>query len=195
MSNKVWFSADPHFNHDNIRRLAGRPFDSCEEMNNTIIDNYNRLLDPGDRLYILGDFAWCRAQEIRQRIRCKNVYLIRGNHDRDENADFIWVRDYKRIKVDDQIIILFHYPIASWDCAFYGSWHLHGHTHSNFPTGPDKFRLDVGVDEHNYEPISFDQVKAIMDSKKNFMLKRFGMLESGKHLKMLGGRSCSAESI
>jgi len=66
-----------------------------------------------------------------------------------------------------QLIILCHYPFLTWNKSHYGSWNLHGHCHGTLPDDPNSLRLDVGVDVHNFSPISFDEVSTIM-STKNF---------------------------
>lgn len=85
------------------------------------------------------------------------------------------------LEYEDKIIVLCHYPMLSWDKSHYGSWHLHGHIHSvdgyAFPSadrqlppkskgGVNGLRLDVGVDAHNYYPISFDEVQEIMENER-----------------------------
>lgn len=87
---------------------------------------------------------------------------------------FEWVRDYYKLKTeieyqdDDgefkkwvQPIILCHFPILSWDNMSHGSWHLHGHCHGSLPDTGVK-RIDVGVDCHNWYPISLEQVTKLM---------------------------------
>jgi calcineurin-like phosphoesterase family protein len=61
-------------------------------------------------------------------------------------------------------VTLCHYPLAVWDRAHYGAWHLHGHSHGNH-RGEGKI-LDVGVDNYdlaNYAPVSLDTIIKIME--------------------------------
>jgi len=53
-------------------------------------------------------------------------------------------------------ITLCHYPLAVWDRKHYGAWHLFGHSHGQHENGG--FSFDVGVDAHDYGPVSLDQV-------------------------------------
>ena len=77
-----YYIADTHFGHDNIRRLSNRPFETIEEMDNTIIDNWNSRVNDNDDIYILGDFSYKSEDPIlylKQLIGRK--HLIVGNHD------------------------------------------------------------------------------------------------------------------
>ena len=64
-----------------------------------------------------------------------------------------------------QMIVLCHFPLRTWEKAGHNSWHLHGHCHGNLAPDPNSLILDAGVDCHNYTPISYEQVKAIMATK------------------------------
>lgn len=53
----VWFTADPHFHHLNICRLAERPFSGTHEMNEILVRNWNECVRPEDTVFVLGDFV------------------------------------------------------------------------------------------------------------------------------------------
>jgi len=63
-----------------------------------------------------------------------------------------------------------HYPILSWNRAHHGSWHLHGHSHGGLmKTNQDYYKrrvMDVGCNNIDYTPISYQQVKEIMLNRK-----------------------------
>ena len=84
-------------------------------------------------------------------------FSIKGNHDRfledkDFNeGSFIWVKDYCLVKDEGTPIVLFHYPIQTWDRKHHGSLHFYGHVHSNNNTShPMEYDIqnsfNVGVD-------------------------------------------------
>lgn len=78
-----WFTADQHFWHSRIIKHANRPFDSVEEMNKTLIDNWNDCVKPTDTVYVLGDMFWCgrkKAEPIVKSLLGKKI-LVKGNHD------------------------------------------------------------------------------------------------------------------
>ena len=57
-------------------------------------------------------------------------------------------------------ITLSHYPLAEWEAGHHGAWHLHGHSHGQH-RGPGS-KLDVGVDCHDYAPVSLDELGALV---------------------------------
>ena len=64
-----------------------------------------------------------------------------------------------------QAIVLFHYAMRVWRNDFRGSWHLYGHSHGNLPDKADRYAFDIGVDCHDFYPLSYAEVKAIMKTK------------------------------
>lgn len=165
MSN-VWFWADPHFHHKNICELSSRPFSSVEEMNEKLIENFNSVVKQGDRVFCLGDFSFARREEtekVYNRLNKCQHHLILGNHD-GENSDKLpwnWIKQYYELRTNGIKFVLFHYPIQSWNGAFHGAIHLHGHSHGNVKSTNIK-RMDVGVDCTDYKPINLDEVIAKM---------------------------------
>lgn len=149
----IWFTSDTHFNHQRI--LQDRPeFNSLEEMNETLIINWNERVKPGDRVYHLGDFALGNASDllpILERLHGQ-IYLVRGNHEKVAEHKlivdrFVWVKDYLGLKIGDQKIYLCHYAFRTWNCMHHGSWHLHGHSHGSLEDLPNSKSFDVNTFE------------------------------------------------
>lgn len=168
-----WFTADSHFGHANIIKYSKRPFANVEEMDNVLIANINAKVKPSDRLYHLGDFAKYNVLQYRQRIKCKNITLIRGNHDKNDKtlvSCFTDMHNMLDLKFDidgaSKSIVLCHYALKVWNKSHYGSWNLYGHSHGGLPDDEYALQIDVGVDCHNYFPISLNEVAAIMAKKK-----------------------------
>lgn len=176
----IWFTADTHFAHTNIIRHCQRPFTSIEEMDETLLKNINERVKRSDTLYHLGDFAFRGAKPAvyRDRIVCRRLILILGNHDpqtaagypkADFAAHFSEVHPLLRIKVPvngvSQVIVLCHYALRVWDRAHYGTWHLFGHSHGTLPDDPNARSWDIGVDRNAFLPLSLDDVAAIMTNK------------------------------
>lgn len=166
----IYFISDTHFGHKgslNWPGEAARSFKDVDEMNEYIIDKWNSVVTDEDEVYMLGDFAYkcsmTKALECFYRLNGKK-HLIKGNHDtklalKFNNHEWESISDIKRIdyKKDNgcnQMIILFHYPIYSWDGKFKGAIHLHGHVHGNPIYNGVKNRMDVSCEAINYTPIS-----------------------------------------
>ncbi len=172
---KVFFSSDYHLNHTNIIKYSKRPFAIVEEMNEAIISRYNSRVGPNDELWFLGDFILGRDQVKEAEIFLSRMHgrkhLILGNHD-PRRVDFYRLfascHEYQEIKVHGQRITLCHYAARVWNKSHHGAWMLYGHSHGSLPDDPHSRSFDVGVDCHNFYPLSFEEVEWIM-SKKRFI--------------------------
>ncbi len=174
---QIFFTADHHFGHENIIRFCNRPFENAQEMNEALIERWNAKVKPKDEVYHLGDVGLTYQENLGAILDRLNgrKYLIVGNHESAalQNKDkFEWVKEYYELKVKDpdgqggkQRIMLFHYAMRTWRGEGRGNWHLYGHSHGNLPDLEDKYSFDVGVDCHDFYPLSYDEVKAIMQTK------------------------------
>ena len=142
-----------------------RPFNTIEEMNETIIKNINDNVDQDDTLIHLGDWSFGgfeNIQKLRDRIICKNIHLILGNHDHHikNNREgvktlFKSVSQYNEVEYMGETIVVMHYPITSWDGLRKGRIHLHGHCHlpNDMKISKNGRRMDVGIDgNENFKP-------------------------------------------
>lgn len=172
----VFFTSDLHFGHTNIIRFDGRPFSSIEEMDEKLIDLWNKKVSDQDIVYILGDISWHdtnRTYEIITELHGKK-FLIKGNHDK-VNAKlrpcFENISDYKEITLENRRIILCHYPIIFYNGQHSGAYHFYGHVHmtaeydmvqryiidSKSRGVPCKMH-NVGCMLHRYEPVTFADI-------------------------------------
>ena len=164
----TWFTADFHLGHTNIIRYCSRPFATVEEMDQAIIERLNASVRPNDVLYFLGDFCMggqTRVRAYRQRIQCKKIFAVPGNHDKQARkleAEFSWLDNLAEVSIHGQLIVLCHYALRVWDRSNRGSWHLYGHSHGRLPQVTNALCMDVGVDTHDFRPWHFDEIKALM---------------------------------
>ena len=136
-----------------------------------MIAQWNGMVTKSDTVYHLGDVTFGDPYPFISRLNGK-IFLVPGNHDRQAKYERL-IRSGKvtilpelyRCSLNGQHMTLCHYALATWDRAHHGSWMLHGHSHGTYQ-GRGKI-LDVGVDnlKNNYSPISFDDLKVIMDAK------------------------------
>jgi calcineurin-like phosphoesterase family protein len=104
------------------------------------------------------------------------IYLIKGNHEYSALRvpdRFESIKDYQELYVEDedatqgkQKIILFHYAMRTWNGSHRGVWQLYGHSHGTLPDDEMALSVDVGVDCHNFYPVSYEEIKEIMKRKK-----------------------------
>jgi len=176
----IFFTSDTHLQHKNIIQYCTRPYPNVPTMDDKIIENWNKVVKRGDTVYHLGDFAFCcRRDEVEAFIKRLNgqIHLICGNHDKDnvrKAKGFASVRDIKKITVkykDEwgrelyQDIVLCHYAMKVWEKSGHGSWQLYGHSHGTLPDDKHSFQCDVGVDNWNFTPVSFAQIREVMKKK------------------------------
>ena len=177
----IFVCADTHFDHINILKLAERPFSCVEEMNETIIDNWNATVTNNDLIYHLGDFmmgismknsdkSFDRLTTLVGRLRGK-IRLISGNHDKTliklcrmkNECPFEVIKPRDFLRSQGRKIVMEHRP-ANIDFL------LHGHSHGNSKTR-GHIRLDVGVDCWAYSPISIEEAVSnlkILEHKKHY---------------------------
>lgn len=132
------YIADTHFLHHNIIRFDNRPFATVEEMTETLIENWNSVVKPGDITNILGDFCWSSYESdwasILRRLNGEKV-LILGNHDKMSGAKlrklFADIKDRKEIVDGDRRVIMSHYPELFYKKAYdQKTFMLCGHVHT-----------------------------------------------------------------
>lgn len=187
---KLYFTSDLHFFHANVIKHDSRPFKDVDEMNQTLIDNWNQTIKQDDTVFYLGDLSWSglqKTKEITDQLNGK-IHFILGNHDnykvisklnRFESISGLLDIYVKDEDVNDkkmgpwQHLVLCHYPIVGWNRQHYGSWHLFGHTHHWFYKGESEINkelykrkcLDMGTNGWGYYPVSYNQVKKEMSTK------------------------------
>lgn len=165
----VWVISDTHFNHLNILGFTDennkpvRPFDSVEDMNETMIDNWNKVVKPGDKVYHLGDVFFGSKDEFKSlwpRLNGKKRLIV-GNHDDikflSSGGFFSKVYMWRAFEG----LLLTHVPVhpsTLGEGRFKGKiLNVHGHIHQNkSPEGPYKC---VCVEQTNYTPVNLEELR------------------------------------
>ena len=156
----IYFIADTHFGDDNIRRYENRPFECVTEMDNKLIENWNKTIYKNDIVYVLGDFG---ADGYEKKILSKLngiKYLVKGNHD-DKTNDYYREAGFE--EVYDLPVLFKNFWILSHDAIYINRnmpyANLFGHVHNN-PVIKDysSQHFCVSVERIEYMPISFDVI-------------------------------------
>lgn len=75
-----FYISDLHFGHKNAIKFDNRPFSSVEEMNEILVQRWNKVVHPEDTVYVLGDFFWKRKDMLIYLPRLSGkIILICGN--------------------------------------------------------------------------------------------------------------------
>lgn len=170
---EIFFTSDTHFGHQPEFLWKPRGFSSVEEMDETIIENWNKVVKLNDIVYHLGDTMLndnAHGLECFKRLNGQ-IFMIWGNHDSDTRKNLLaeychivggwyaWLIKYGKFS-----IYMSHYPTltSNYDQKHF-SQHvlsLHGHTHqrTNWLDSKNPFLYHVGLDSHNNTPVHIDEV-------------------------------------
>ena len=168
----IFISSDFHFRHVNICRGVStwnnkdencRDFDNEIDMSNKIVENINSIVKKDNILIHLGDIAFGKIEntyELFDRLECKNLILINGNHCHEhslKHSSILYQVDYLELRCRNNLLITcFHYPMTIWNECHKNSLNLFGHSHGKHqPKGRSK---DVGLDTNNLFPYKLTDV-------------------------------------
>lgn len=167
----IFISSDMHGYHKNLCKGSttwGNPELNCRdfkdefEMTDIMIDNLNSVVREQDIFIHLGDVAFGgkgNVQKLLNRINCKNIVLLSGNHDYDTQKpeNVILECDYLELRLACKTLVcMFHYPITIWNECHKNSLNLFGHSHNKHrPKGRSK---DVGLDTNNLFPYKLTDI-------------------------------------
>ena len=154
---KIFITADHHFHHKNIIEYCKRPFKTVEEMDEVMMEKWNKKVGKNDLVIHLGDFALGTKEKVRETREKLNgtIVLIKGNHDK-VIKEFIVVRDSIQIRN----FLFSHRPIPKKEIPE-GCINIHGHIHEkNSFSG-----INVSVEKTNYEPVLLDELQKMADDK------------------------------
>lgn len=152
----VCFWSDTHFGHKCLSWSEPlwqvRGFSSVEEHDSSLIKRWNSKSTTTSTFFHLGDFIFGfdtmeRFEKLLWVLNFKTLYIMPGNHcsgwkqnfekhprtvwHLTENKKVVFVPNYLETIVNDQPLVLSHYPLASFNGQAKGSWMLHGHCHGN----------------------------------------------------------------
>ncbi len=150
-------------------------------MNAAVINGFNNVVQPDDIVFNLGDVVFGDKSQLPNflnRLNCKNIYLLAGNHDdwilnrQDMKQLFLGVYEFGlEVSINRKLFVLNHYPLKVWRDNNKGSIHCYGHTHYSLPDDVYAKSLDCGVDSDAYghkkfSPWSLDEIVDVCNNKK-----------------------------
>lgn len=163
--NDIWVISDTHFQHDNILKYTDRPYDTVEEMNEKLIENWNSVVKPQDKIYHLGDVTFGNKNkyitDIHKRLNGRKRLIV-GNHD-----DVKFLSPYFE-KVSmwrmwyDLDILMTHVPVhpsVLEENRFRSNEVINVHGHIHETQSPGANYKCVCVEQINYTPIHIEDLK------------------------------------
>lgn len=187
---KIWFSSDLHFGHNKDFMYEPRGFHSIKEHDEIIIKNWNEIVKPEDKVYILGDLMLNDTDAGIEKVNQLNgrKVIILGNHDtpirieryREELNDIIDIMYAYQFKYNKHYLYLSHYPTITANYDDDKPWAKHlinlfGHTHQKekfYNNNP--YMYNVGLDANDNKPVSIDEILERIKEKKMEMDREDG---------------------
>lgn len=167
----IFVISDHHFDHANILRFTRadgsrvRTFADVTEMNEHMVDMWNRRVRPCDHVYHLGDFAFGRkGLEYARRLN-GHLRLVRGNHDVYQTRWYtdVGFKEIYGIRVLENLV-LSHVPLHP--ASLKPKWtNVHGHLHNNqsdtsYTPHLGRKYFNVSVEVLQYVPLSLEEVRS-----------------------------------
>lgn len=163
----VFFTSDTHFNQERTFKFSkrNRYFKDVDDMNNEMVKRWNEVVSDKDTVIHIGDFG---DENFLYKLNGK-IILQEGNYERDGKSIFSekvkgLLSDYLTSKVvsfDSDNLITVHEP--SHIPSDYRGFYLFGHIHEKQMVkrnyNGSRYGLNVGVDCHNFYPISTNDVE------------------------------------
>jgi len=175
----IWLTSDTHFCHDREFIWKKRGFQSVDEMNQTIIKNWNQCVSWDDDVYLLGDIM---LKDNESGLKCLKqlqgrIHIALGNHDTATRAE-LYSHVYNIVDVElaykldwnKYHFYLSHYPTYTGNLEHESLSktliNLYGHTHQLTNFFEDRpYMYHVGLDSHNNKPVSLETVLADCQAK------------------------------
>ena len=173
----IYYISDTHFKDQKIFDKCKRPFKSVDEMEEVIINKWNKKVNDEDIVYVLGDIGKDDDPytiDIFNKLK-GHKHLIVGNHDHDMLEDIKKSNVFESIKFINLImdgeykVCLCHYPLMDWmefnreGLLVYG--HIHNKTANNgelYGKIKDFYKnlpaFNASADVINFEPRTLDEL-------------------------------------
>ncbi len=170
MTRTIWLVSDSHFGHRNIIDYCGRPFDSVEAMNEAMVERWNAVVQPQDKVYHLGDFVINKKWIEIGKMLNGHKRLVIGNHDPvDTHLAAYQAAGFEKFYGSVEKFkgaVCTHIPVHPMNIGRWG-FNLHGHIHEKTvwlpgTSEPDYRYINMCVEHNEYMPVPLEAVQARM---------------------------------
>lgn len=171
----IYYIGDMHFGHKNVIKYDCRPFETVEEMDTALVENWNSVVSDDDDVYIIGDFTH-RSSHMASYYLKKlrgHKHLIIGNHDlkiiedKEACSYFDSIERLGYVKDGEIDVVMCHYPMAEWNGKGRKNnktYHVYSHIHNRKNPTYDYMRrqegaLNAGCMINDYIPVTLEQLR------------------------------------
>lgn len=175
----VYFISDLHLFHDRGFIFRPRGFETVEEMNQTVLDNWNKTITNDDEVYLLGDIALGTDYDlIKETVGSLpgKIHVIIGNHDTpakveiyEELPNIVEVVYATMITIEKHQLYLSHYQTKTTSLETtpeHAVFNIHGHLHVKEKFDNDNpYFYNVSCDSQNCMPIKAEEMIAEIDAE------------------------------
>lgn len=156
---RVFICSDLHLGHANMA-IRYRGFEDEFHHDETIINNWNSVVNKRDKVFVLGDITMESQKKYHLlKLLNGNKVFVLGNHDKTQDANGLIKYGNVAGMIKYKGYWLTHAPIHPSELR--GKINIHGHIHNNIIMDgniPDKRYINVCMDRINHTPILFDEL-------------------------------------
>ena len=189
---EIFLTADLHLGHEKTACVFTkedgsklRPFVSAEHQDEVLVQNWNAVVKPTDKVYVLGDVAM-KAKDLKTMLRLNgDKVLVAGNHDNFGAKELLkYFRDVRAYHVMDKILFS-HIPVHTDSIGRFRA-NIHGHLHEKvvqLPCGkPDPRYLCASVEQHDFAPVNYQaMLNKIINNEQNPLNLKSNFKPKGNH--------------
>lgn len=171
---KIFVTANQQFGRFNAIKTYKRPFPSVEEMNFNLIKEWNSVVSPEDRVYVLGNFAWDpeTAEMVVSQLN-GDIIVVPGEHDKaieelDEmknNLINVKFREFDIEFISEIGVTVSYWPLSEWPLKSKGIPSVIGYPGSKYKSDHKKNIINCNCDLWDYKPIEISKILSLFKDK------------------------------
>lgn len=166
--------ANCQFGRASVIKSNGRPFGNVIDMNEEMIENWNKSVSNEDTVIHLGNFAWdpTTAAEALEKLNGKQIWLVPAEHDNpilELNSKGMLpahVKVINRISQQDALnATLSYWPLVEWPSKKKGNYLFYGFYGKKYKPDHKKKMINMAVEFWNYTPQDIQALLRLFEDK------------------------------
>lgn len=168
---KVFVTSNQQFGRKGAIKAYKRPFEDVKEMNIYLIETWNSVVNDGDIVYVLGNFAWDpETLEMIARNLNGDIIVISGEYDRATRdvAEIKGIIDieylYNAIEEHPEInAVLSYWPLSEWPDKNKGSYSIIGYPGKDHKTNHKTRVINCACDNWEFKPVEISKLIELLE--------------------------------